>query len=66
MPDTKEKLYSVPEARQQLGNIAAATFYKLLREERLHVVKIGSRTFVPESEIARFCRENTRPLVPAG
>ena len=49
-------LLSLPEAREKL-RVSKATLDRLLRQERLRKVKIGSRAFVAATEIARFIAE---------
>lgn len=47
----------VPEARRSLGDIGKTTFYRLVKDGRLKVVKIGQRTFVAAAEVERFVNE---------
>lgn len=49
-------LLSLPEAREKL-RVSKATLDRLLRQERLRKVKIGSRAFVAATEIERFIAE---------
>lgn len=49
-------LLTLVEARQQL-RVSKATLDRLLRQERLRRVKIGSRAFVAATEIERFITE---------
>src|SRR5262245_2531627 len=51
---TERRLLPVAEARQALGGISAATFYKLVQEGELRLVKIGRRSFVLMSTIEEF------------
>ena len=46
-------LYSVQEARQLWGGIAQSTFYKLVNEQNIRLIKLGRRTYVPRDEIMR-------------
>jgi hypothetical protein len=41
----------VKEARQQLGGISPTTFYALVKEGELSLVKIGGRSFVHAEEL---------------
>lgn len=43
----------VAEARQVLGGISSATFYKLVQDGELRLVKIGRRSFVLISTLLR-------------
>lgn len=47
-------LHPLPEFRKRLGNISAATLYRWEKEQRVKLVRIGGRTFGPESELARL------------
>jgi excisionase family DNA binding protein len=49
-------LMPVDEARQQLGGISRATFYALVKEGDLSLVKIGSRSFVQAEDLDDFVR----------
>ena len=53
-------LYSVAEAKQLLGGISQTTFYELLKNGDLAVVRIGRRTYVAADELARLAREGAR------
>ena len=47
-------LYPVPEARELLGGISHTTFYKLVNEEHIRLIKLGRRSFVSADEIRRI------------
>jgi excisionase family DNA binding protein len=49
-------LMPVREARHQLGGISPATFYALVNEGELPLVKIGRRSFVQAEELDDFIR----------
>jgi excisionase family DNA binding protein len=49
-------LMPVKEAQQQLGGISRSTFYALVKEGELSLVKIGSRSFVQAEELDDFLR----------
>ena len=49
-------LMPVKEARQQLGGISPTTFYALVKEGELSLVKIGSRSFVHAGDLDDFLR----------
>ena len=51
-------LMTVKEARQQLGGISPTTFYGLVKEGELSVVKIGRRSFVHAEDLDDFLRRN--------
>jgi excisionase family DNA binding protein len=49
-------LMPVKEARHQLGGISPTTFYALVKEGELSLVKIGRRSFVHSEELDDFLR----------
>jgi len=49
-------LISVTEARHQLGGISPTTFYALVNEGELSLVKIGRRSFVHAEDLDDFPR----------
>jgi excisionase family DNA binding protein len=49
-------LMPVKEARHQLGGISPTTFYVLVKEGELSLVKIGRRLFVQAEELDDFLR----------
>lgn len=44
-------LVSVRTARNELGGISSATFYRQVAKGRLQIVKIGSRSMVPRPSL---------------
>jgi len=56
-------LMPVKEARHQLGGISPTTFYALVKEGGLSLVKIGRRSFVRAEELEAFImRKRYDPL----
>ena len=51
-------LMPVKEARQHLGGISPTTFYALVKEGELSLVKIGRRSFVHAEDLDDFLRRN--------
>ena len=49
-------LMPVKEARYQFGSISPSTFYALVKQGELSLVKIGSRPFVQAEELDEFLR----------
>ncbi len=47
-------LYPVNEAREKLGGISRSSFYILVADGTLNIVKLGRRTFVHTDELERF------------
>lgn len=57
MTDTtqlRRRLYSIPEAAQQLGGIGRTTIYELAKRGHIQLVKIGARSFVTDSSIEEY------------
>jgi excisionase family DNA binding protein len=50
----ERRLISVAEAREWLGGISPTTFYALVKEGALSLVKIGRRSFVHAEELDDF------------
>jgi excisionase family DNA binding protein len=55
-----EQLLSVEQAAQKLGGISKWTVYAWLSSGRLQRTKVGSRTMLRESELARFVEDENR------
>ena len=53
MPINEDRLYAVPDALPLLG-LRTTKFYAELNADRIGAVKVGTRTFVPGSEIVRY------------
>ena len=49
-------LYTIPEAVDLL-RISRSHFHSLVRQGKLHTLRLGSRTVVPRAEIRRLIRE---------
>ena len=47
-------LFSVPEARKQLGGISHSGFYVLVKRGLIRLTKIGCRSFVSRAELLAF------------
>jgi excisionase family DNA binding protein len=52
----ERRLISVAEATEWLGGISPSTFYALVKEGELSLVKIGRRSFVRAEELDDFVR----------
>lgn len=52
----ERRLISVREARDWLGGISPTTFYALVKEGELSLIKIGRRSFVQAQELDDFLR----------
>ncbi len=46
-------LHPVNEARQALGGISRTTFYEMVKDGRILLTKIGSRSFVSDANLKR-------------
>ena len=68
MPVVQQETYAAPhaakEAREQLGGISPTTFYALVKEGELSLVKIGRRSFVQAEELDDFLRRSDMTLRP--
>lgn len=51
------KLHSIDEARRLLGGMGRTWFYAEVAAKRIRVVKLGTRTLVPEAEVRRVIAE---------
>jgi excisionase family DNA binding protein len=56
MNPANDRLLNLPEACKKIG-VGKTTLYMLVTEKKVSVVKIGSRTLFPESELDRFITE---------
>jgi len=55
-PRDPPKARCIPEACRLLG-ISRSTIYRLAAEGRIRLIRIGSRTLVPETELDRLASE---------
>ncbi|CPR93914.1 helix-turn-helix domain-containing protein [Mycobacteroides abscessus] len=53
---TPDSLLTIPEAASEL-RICRSNFYKLMNEDRIRTLKLGSRTLIEYREILRFIGE---------
>lgn len=58
MQDTT-RLRSIPEAAERLG-VSKATIRRLIKDTRIHGVRIGARVLVSDAELARLAEQGTR------
>jgi excisionase family DNA binding protein len=59
-----DRLYSVSEAAKFLGGISKWTVHAWLSQRKLRRTKVGGRTMIRESELARVIREEEGPTAP--
>ena len=59
-----ENLYSVEEAARRLGGISKWTVHAWLAKGRLQRTKVGSRTMIRESELARIIEDGGKSGSP--
>ena len=59
-----EKLYSVAEAARVLGGISKWTVHAWLSQGRLQRTKVGGRTMIRESELAKVIDEGGKSPAP--
>lgn len=56
LPPVRE-LYPLREARAKLGGVSTASIYRWAAQGKIRLTKIGERTFISASEIARIVTE---------
>lgn len=54
---SSDKLHSIPEALSLLGSMGRTWFYAEVAAGRIRVVKLGKRSLVAASEVARIIEE---------
>jgi excisionase family DNA binding protein len=57
--DLESSNFTVIEAAQHL-RVSRCALYKLIRDESIRPVKIGSRTIIPGSELKRFVADSIK------
>ena len=57
-------LISVPEAAKRLGGISTWTVYAWLSQGRLQRTKVGGRTMIRESELAKVMKDGGKSPSP--
>jgi excisionase family DNA binding protein len=60
-----ENLLSVEDAAKRLGGISKWTVHAWLSQGKLRRTKVGGRTMIRESELARVIRDEERPIGPS-
>ena len=60
-----ENLLSVSEAARRLGGISKWTVHAWLSQGRLQRTKVGGRTMIRESELAKVILDGGKSLVPS-
>jgi len=61
-----EALLSIDEAAKRLGGISKWTVYAWLSQGRLQRTKVGGRTMIRESELAKVIQDGGKSAVPRG
>lgn len=59
-----ENLLSVPEAARRLGGISKWTIHAWLSQGRLQRTKVGGRTMIRESELAKVIEDGGKSRAP--
>jgi excisionase family DNA binding protein len=59
-----ESLYSVEEAAKRLGGISKWTIHAWLSQGRLRRTKVGGRTMIRESELAKVIEDGAKSPSP--
>jgi len=60
-----EQLLSVEEAAQRLGGLSKWTIHAWLSQGRLQRTKVGGRTMIRESELAKVIHDGGKSPTPA-
>jgi excisionase family DNA binding protein len=60
-----EALLSVPEAARRLGGLSKWTVHTWLSQGRLQRTKVGGRTMIRESELAKVIQEGGKSPAPS-
>jgi excisionase family DNA binding protein len=60
----EDVLLSVSEAAKRLGGISKWTVHAWLSQGKLQRTKVGGRTMIRESELARVIRDGGKSAVP--
>ena len=60
-----EQLLSVGQVAQRLGGISKWTVHAWLSQGRLQRVKVGSRTMIRESELAKVIQDGGKSPAPS-
>lgn len=60
-----EQLFSVEEAAQRLGGLSKWTIHAWLSQGRLQRTKVGGRTMIRESELAKVIQDGGKSPSPA-
>jgi excisionase family DNA binding protein len=61
-----EKLLSVEDAAERLGGISKWTLYSWLSQGKLQRTKVGGRTMIRESELAKVIHDGGKSRWPKG
>jgi excisionase family DNA binding protein len=59
-----DKLYSVSDAAEFLGGVSPWTIHAWLSQGRLRRTKVGSRTMIRESELAKVIQDGGKSPTP--
>lgn len=57
IPEGEVLLHSIEAARALLGNVGRTWLYEQIKLRRIRVVKLGTRTMIPNSELLRLVAE---------
>lgn len=55
-------MYALTEAARELGDTSIWTLRKHVANGNVHVIRLGRRIFLNDSEISRICQEGLPPL----
>ena len=53
-PQQQPLLHSIGAAANRLGEVSVSMIWRLIRSGELQPLRMGGRTFIPETELVRF------------
>ena len=53
-------VYTVDEAREQLGGMSRAVFYEEVKRERLRTFTVGRRRYISDGALCAYVRDRER------
>jgi hypothetical protein len=59
-----DKLYSIPDAAEFLGGVSPWTIHTWLSQGKMQRTKVGGRTMIRESELAKLIQDGGKSPAP--
>lgn len=60
-----DKLYSIPDAAKFLGGVSPWTIHTWLSQGKMQRTKVGGRTMIRESELAKMIQDVGKSATPS-